>query len=112
MENQDKSEFDQEIVKEYLEKSPSIFCPYCRSQETENFSAGGSVWEHFGDYRCKRCNGEWIEHWENTLTREEMRNIYRKAAESKEAWIEFLPVFAKSWRLVGIYPGDSESEEE
>jgi hypothetical protein len=116
MKNQNISEFDQETVQKYLKKS-SLFCPYCGSEDVQDDGCSGSVLEHFDFFTCNNCHDQWVEEWKNTLPQEEIRDILNKMSESvfvgpSETWFAMSSVLQKACRLVGIYPNDSEDEEE
>ena len=105
------AKFDKEIVEEYLEKSPDAFCPYCRSTNFENTSAGGSIREMFVNYECKDCNKMWVEYYENTLTDEEHCDTLMKYRDTKNLDRQTLEREWKSWKLKNIYPDEHLDDE-
>ncbi len=97
-------EFDKEIVEEYLEKFPAIFCPYCRSTNLENTSGKGSKSELFMNYECKDCCKMWVEYYESTLTDEEHCDMLKKIRHmTKQLDRQTSERHWKSWKLKNIY---------
>jgi len=104
-------EFDEEIVKEYLEKFPKRFCPYCGSTNYENIGASGNIRKIFGNYQCKECNKKWVEYFQSTLTDEELHHMFQKGRDDEVV----NQIVERQWEaleLKKIFPGEDIDDDE